>query len=304
MSPDDGYFPRGTSILRRVHEERSVGLLYGQRALAIGAIMPANFLGTILHSRSLDKPFARLVHTAKAFESIYFNSRAEADAVLAVVRRLHEQVRGTLPEPAGPLPAGAPYSALDPELMLWTVAVIADSAQTFYELLVRRLSDREREALWREYVRFGELFGMPPEVAPRSYTEFRTYWNERLASEDVYLTEEARYVGSAIMFEIPAPAIQAPAMRLHNLIMLGTLPQRVRELYGLHWTSAHATAFAAAVASIRAMRPFTPRNLRTGPNTIFFDRVAATECGRLARGQRAPGALSYGPSRLTPTRQP
>ena len=37
MAPDHGYFPHG-SVLRRVHRERSVGLLYGQRALAIGAI--------------------------------------------------------------------------------------------------------------------------------------------------------------------------------------------------------------------------------------------------------------------------
>jgi hypothetical protein len=48
---DDGYFPRESSILRRVHEERAVGLLYGQRALGIGAIAPLNFIGTRLHSR-------------------------------------------------------------------------------------------------------------------------------------------------------------------------------------------------------------------------------------------------------------
>ena len=45
--------------------------------------------------------------------------------------------------------------------MLWTVAVIADSAQCFYELLVRRLTAAEREALWQDYISFAELFGMP-----------------------------------------------------------------------------------------------------------------------------------------------
>ena len=86
--------------------------------------------------------------------------------MLGYVHRLHEQVRGTLPQDAGATPAGSPYSALDPALMLWTVAVIADSAQCFYELLVRRLDDREREALWQEYLRFGELFGMPRDAYP------------------------------------------------------------------------------------------------------------------------------------------
>src|SRR5919199_5428669 len=131
---EDGYFPRGESMLRRVHEERAVGLLYGQRALAIGAIAPLNYIGTREHTRSLDKPFQRLTHTAKAFETIFFGSKAQADKILAFVHRLHEDVRGELPHDAGPFKAGTPYSAFDPGLMLWTVAVIADSAQTFYEL--------------------------------------------------------------------------------------------------------------------------------------------------------------------------
>src|SRR3954468_24162118 len=163
---DDGYCPRGSSLLRRVHEERAVGLLYGQRALGIGAIAPLNFIGTLRHTRARDMPFQRLVHTAKAFETIFFRPRAEADEVLESVHRLHQRVRGELPGEAGPFPAGTPYSAFDPELMLWTVAVIADSAEFFYELFVRRLSDDERERLWQDYIRFGELFGMPRDGAP------------------------------------------------------------------------------------------------------------------------------------------
>ena len=62
--------------------------------------------------------------------------------------------------------------------MLWTVAVIADSAEWFYERLVRRMSDSEREALWRDYVRFAELFGMPAQSAPATYGDFRA-WYER-----------------------------------------------------------------------------------------------------------------------------
>jgi uncharacterized protein (DUF2236 family) len=171
---DDGYFPRSSSMLRRVHEEHLVGLLYGQRALCIGALMPLNYVGTSEHSYAKLTPFRRLVHTGNAFEKIYFGSRAEADRVLAYVAELHDRVRGELPFDAGVTPAGTPYSAFDPELMLWTVAVIADSAQYFYETLVRSLSDGEREALWQDYLRFAELFGMPRAGAPGSYREFRS----------------------------------------------------------------------------------------------------------------------------------
>jgi uncharacterized protein (DUF2236 family) len=289
---DDGYFPRGKSMLRRIHEERAVGLLYGQRALGIGAIAPLNFVGTRLHTRALDKPFERLARTGKGFESIYFGSRAEADEVLDRVHRLHERVEGALPEDAGPFRKGTPYSAFDPELMLWTVAVIADSAQVFFELFVRPLSHAEREGLWQDYVRFGELFGMPREVAPASYSSFRAWWRGRLESEDAHLTAEARYLGSAIMFEIPVPLTRAPAMRLHNLVMLGSLPDEVRDLYGLSWSSVHALAFRAAVAAVRASRPVTPRSVRSGRCTGHFDLVAGTERARIERGQPVAGALA------------
>jgi uncharacterized protein (DUF2236 family) len=291
MPGADGYFPPG-SMLRRVHEERAVGLLYGQRALGIGALAPVNFVGTIRHTQALDRPFRRLVRTAKAFETIFFGTKAEADAVLALVERLHQKVEGELPEAAGPFAAGTSYSAFDPELMLWTMAVIADSAEVFYELFVRHLSNDEHEELWSDYVRFAELFGMPRDAAPGSYGEFRAWWNARLAGDDAFLTEDARYVGSAVMFQIPVPASRWPAMKLHNLIMRGSLPPRVRELYGLRWTQAEAAAFKAAVAVLRAPRPLAPRRLRTGTNTRSFDLVGSTEKARAARGQPIPGALA------------
>src|ERR1044071_4750259 len=99
MTGQDGYFPPG-SMLRRVHEQRAVGLLYGQRALGIGALSPLNFVGTRRHTHALDRPFRRLVRTAKAFETIFFGSQAEADTVLGNVERLHGRVEGTLPEDA------------------------------------------------------------------------------------------------------------------------------------------------------------------------------------------------------------
>ncbi len=98
----DGYFPRGESMLRRVHEEKAVGLLYGQRALCVGAVKPLNYVGTSRHTRNKSTPFRRLSHTGEMFEAVFFGSRAEADRVLQAVRHMHERVIGELPEDAGP----------------------------------------------------------------------------------------------------------------------------------------------------------------------------------------------------------
>jgi uncharacterized protein (DUF2236 family) len=127
---EDGYFPRA-SILRRVQGERAVGLLYGQRALMLGAMSsPLSYYGTTRHTYAKARPFQRLAHTGKVFETVFFGSREEADQALAFVRRMHEKVKGTLPEELGPWPAGTPYSAFEPELMLTgVVAPIFDSAR-------------------------------------------------------------------------------------------------------------------------------------------------------------------------------
>src|SRR3954451_13438300 len=197
----DHYFPPGRSMARRVHGERSVGLLYGQRALLIGALEPLTYTGTMLSTGSGNHPFTRLARTAKIQETVFLGTRAEADKALAAVHRLHERISGTLEEAAGAHPAGAAYSAFDPELMLWTLAVIADSGRAMYEAMVRPLSEAEREALWQDYARFGELFGLPRSEVPASYPEFQGWFEGRLASPDLHATAHALEMAPLVAFE-------------------------------------------------------------------------------------------------------
>jgi uncharacterized protein (DUF2236 family) len=285
---DQGYFPRGRSMLRRVHEERLVGLFYGQRALCIGALAPLNYVGTSEHSAAKLTPFKRLAHTGAAFESVFFGSREEADRTLAYVEKLHHRVRGVLPADVGPFPAGTPYSAFDPDLMLWTVAVIADSAERFFELFVRRLTGSEREELWQDYLRFGELFGMPRSACPPTYGDFRNWWKERLASPTMFLTDEARYIGYATAFEIPLPPVRQPGKWVHDAVMLGSLPPRVRELYELPFGRSERLAFELGVALLRSGRRLAPRAVATGSCLREYEMVARTEQRRIERGQPTP----------------
>jgi len=267
-----------------VHAERAVGLNYGQRALMLGAAHPVNFIGTQDNTRSGARPFTRLAHTARVFETVFFGTRSEADQALAFVERLHQRVRGELPEAAGPYPAGTSYTAFDPALMLWTIAVMVDSAEAYYETFVRELSPAEKQELWRDYLLFGELFGMARDAAPPSYPEFREYWEEIWTGDQLHLTAQAREVALAIAFEIPLPLYLHPQREIHNLVLVGTLPQRARELFGLAWTPLHRAAFRAVVGGLRAARPVTPRSLRRGPNTSSFELVAQTEKQILAGG--------------------
>jgi uncharacterized protein (DUF2236 family) len=271
------YFPPGRSMARRVHGERSVGLLYGQRALLIGALEPLTYTGTMLETRSGDRPFERLARTAKIQETIFLGTREEADEALAKVHRLHERIEGTLPVAAGSHPAGARYSAFDPQLMLWTLAVIADSGRAMYETMVRPLDGDEREALWRDYVRFGELFGLPRSEAPGSYAEFAAWWEERLASPDLQATEHGLEMAPLVAFSQPVPAAARGNIAVQNHIIKGTLPPRVRAIFGIRWTRAHESSFRALAATHRRARRLFPRSMRRGRNDVFFDVVTQSE---------------------------
>ena len=276
-----------------MHDERIVGLVYGQRALMVGAIDPVVSTGTYEVSKGSATPFDRLARTAKIFETIFTGSREDADAALERAHRLHSRVHGELARDAGPFPAGTPYDALDPKQMLWTMACIADSGQVVYERLVRPLHDAEREDLWQEYKRFGELFGMPRSVMPERYADFREWFDGRLAGDEVFLTDESYEIGRIVALEIPGPPQDRPALAMFNLLVIGLLPDRVREMYGLRWTAAHRAAFRAAVAAHRAAHPLVPSRIRRGPCEWSYDRVARAErrYGR-RQSQRTAAAAS------------
>ena len=295
-----GYFA-SDSMAVRVMSNRAVGLTYGQRALVIGAAHPRLYVGTAAHTAHRNTPYNRLMLTARLFEAVFLGDREEADRALEFTRRRHQTVVGELPEDAGPAsPAGMPYSANDPHLMYMTMAFTFDSVDVMQSLLVRPLSATEREDLWQDFVRWGELFGMPRSAAPASYPEFRADFARFLESDEPYLTPEARTVGSYLAgakrgdYDSTPPL--RPLFRTLELFVKGSLPTKIRRMYGFTWTPAHEAAYRSAVASSRALhvRPprlvskVTPKPLQPvlrGPNRALFGVVAKVERRQLKRGR-------------------
>lgn len=283
---EEHYFPPGESVARMVHGDRSVGLLYGQRALLMGALEPLTYTGTMQSTRAADKPFRRLARTAKFQEAVFLGTKAEADAVLAQVRRLHEQVEGELATAAGRHPAGTPYSAFDPQLMLWTLAVIADAGRAMYETMVRPLTAEELEALWQDYVKFGELFGLPRSEVPATYVSFKSWFDSIVEDPDLVVTPHGLEMAPLVAFEQPVPRAARANLAIQNHIIKGTLPPRVRGLFGIRWSRSHEASFRVLTAAHRRARGAFPRRLRRGRNDYFFDLV--TEVERKRGGTEVP----------------
>ena len=226
-------------MARRVHGDRAVGLLYGQRALLIGALELLTYTGTMLSTRPTTAPSRRLARTAKIQETVLprypRGGRRGAGQSPPPAREDQGRAAGTRRRP----PRRCPDSALDPELMLWTLAVIADSGRAMYETMVRPLPREEREALWEDYVRFGELFGLPAQRGPRQPPRVPRLVEERLASPDLHATAHALEMAPLVAFEQPVPAAARGNLVVQNLIIKGTLPPRVREIFGIRWSRAH-----------------------------------------------------------------
>jgi uncharacterized protein (DUF2236 family) len=284
--PDEGYFPKG-STLRKVQASRAVGLLYGQLGLTIGGTDPLNYVGTSEHTRNRELPFSRLAETAEAFETIFFGTRAEADAVAERVFLMHKPVKGEITQDVGTHPKGTAYAAFDPKRMLWTMACMAYPAVTLYETLEHPLSGNEREDFWQDYVLFGKLFGLSPYDAPQTYPQFQQYMKDRFSSGELHLTEAAKEMGKEIAFNTPIPRFPAFARKNMNRVLLGLLPEEIRQLYELEYGPSEKRAFQATVSAIRLGNLTLPRAVTRGDNSYFFKLVAHEEERLQGLGQQA-----------------
>src|SRR5215203_3058058 len=246
-------------MIRRVHREYVVGLA-GPRTLLLQATHPVAFAGFFAHTGALDEPYERLARTAQVMDTIMFGPRERADRMTRRVRAMHKRVRGEMAEPAGRFPAGTPYAADDPELLLWILAAIVDSSLLVYGKYVRRLSPDERDAYWQDYKLIGRQFGLTDDQMPATIEGFDAYMRGMLESGDLHITPQARELAIEIVMHPPVPLKVRPLLELANQITVGLLPPDIRRQYGLSWDPARALALHGGAEYVkRIVVPLLPR---------------------------------------------
>ena len=254
------------SMLRVVHRETAVALS-GPRALLMQATHPVAFAGFFAHTGALDEPYERLHRTAMVMNAIAFGPRAAADRATRRVRAMHSRVRGTLEHPVGRFPAGTPYAADDPALLLWVLATLVDSALVVYQRYVGSLTDAQRDAYWRDYRVVGRLFGLKAREMPRDIDAFDAYLEDMLAGDDLFVSAEARELAVKIVMRPPVPLHLRPLLEVANFVTVGLLPPRVRRLYGFSWDPARGLALVGgAEYARRLLVPLLPDRLRLTPS--------------------------------------
>jgi uncharacterized protein (DUF2236 family) len=143
----DGLFGPGAAAWR-VHGDVTSMMVGGIAGLLLQMLHPAVLAGVWDHSNFRQDMHGRLRRTARFIATTTFGGREEAESIIARVRGIHNQVRGTLPD-------GRPYAANDPALLAW---VHVTEATSFLDAWLRYGDPRMKPADQdRYFVEMGQV---------------------------------------------------------------------------------------------------------------------------------------------------
>lgn len=229
--------------------------------------------GVADHSDFRGDRFGRLFRTVETSMDLIFGPRERAEEMIQRINAVHRSVHGTLPEGVGAYAPGTEYSATDPDLLFWVHATLVDTSILFYDKFVGTLDETGRDSYYRETTWSAEALGVPPSKIPPTYPDFVRYLDGMLSGGRVVVGDRARDLATSILYPRPGPAVRRLFDPL-NVITIGTLPEVLREGYGLRWDRRRSALLRAAEAGIRRMLPLTPPMIRYVPQArAAFRRV-------------------------------
>lgn len=211
------------SVAWRVHGDVTSMLVGGIAGLLLQTLHPAVLAGVWDHSRFRDDMQGRLRRTARFIAQTTYGERAAAEAHIARVRAIHDQVRGTLPD-------GRPYSANDPAALAW---VHVTETTSFLAAWVRygepAMHGTEQDRYFAEMAQVGAALGADP--VPRSRAQARDLI--RAMRPQLLADDRTRTVARLILNQPPQSRLAEPLHRLTLQAGVDLLPAWAREMHDL-----------------------------------------------------------------------
>jgi len=169
-----------------------------------------------------DDPVTRLRRTGLAAMITVYGARANAESMIAGVRRMHKRVKGKTD-------AGESYRADDPQLLNWVQATAAFGFLEAYHRYVHPLSQDARDRYYGEGTEAAALYGA--DDVPRTEAELKAFF---LAREPRLQCSDVIFEFLKIMREAPVfPASLRPAQRLLVRAAVDLVPPAIRHKLGL-----------------------------------------------------------------------
>lgn len=260
------------SVSWRIDRELVV-LAGGSCALLLQAAHPVVAAGVEQHSTYATDPFGRLLRTLTSSFDVVFGTRSRAEATIRRVNAIHERVRGRRPD------GGVPYTALDPEALLWVHATLVDTALRVYSRFVRPLSAAEEQAYHRESARVATLLGVPASFVPPTIDELRAWMDGLVDDGVVHVTPGARRIARTVLYPTRFPP--RLAWDAAHLVSIATLREPIRRQYGIPWSAARERGMERIAAASRAVVPRLPSLVRHAPQARAADRRVRRALGSM-----------------------
>ncbi|HLH27862.1 MAG TPA: oxygenase MpaB family protein [Acidimicrobiales bacterium] len=269
QDPEVAFFPPGC-ITREMHADVPPMLIGGVAALLFQMLHPLAMAGVADHSNFRRDPVGRLERTATFLTVTTYHSRAEAEAAIGRVRRLHQTVVGTARD-------GRPYSATDPALVEWVHATEVHSFLAAWRAFGHRsLTAAEQDRYLAEMARVAIGLGARAEAVPRTVDELEAYF-ERVRPE-LAMTPEARSARDFIVRGVGRWPHELATYALLVAAAQSTIPGWARRQLGLVSIPAgdRLVVRPAARALASAMRWVVAARPEAGPEPRAGSRSAGT----------------------------
>jgi uncharacterized protein (DUF2236 family) len=218
----DGLFGP-SAVAWRVHGDVTSMMVGGIAGLLLQMLHPAVLAGVWDHSNFRVDMHGRLRRTARFIALTTYGGQAEAEAMLARVRRIHDRVTGVLPD-------GAPYRANDPALLAW---VHVTEAVSFLSAWMRyaapKMSGADQDRYFAEMARIAGALGADP--IPRSRAEAR-----RLIAAmrpELRFDARTREVARLVLNQPAQNRLAEPFQALTMQAAVDLLPDWARQMHGL-----------------------------------------------------------------------
>jgi uncharacterized protein (DUF2236 family) len=250
------------SVARRINRE-SFLLLGGTAALLMQVAHPLVAAGVDQHSDFRRSPVRRLVRTVDTTLAIVYGERAAAESALKRIGRSHAPVRGQAAD-------GRAYRARDPQLMLWVQTTLVLTSVRWYEAVLGRLSEAERDAYWGEGKFFARELGVPEHLFPATYADLERYEAKMLRTE-VLPDTTATAVGREVVR--PYGWLPEPLYWPTDALSAALLPATLRAAFGLRYGVPQRLFFRAVIVTLRALRAMLPERLTVVPQARRFEKA-------------------------------
>ena len=210
----------------------------------------------------------------------------------------HSRVGGVVPTDIGDVKEGQEYRATEQELLFLTVLTQVIPIKYIYEALVRRLTPAEIDRYWEECKVFAQVFGIEPELLPKTWADMEAYWERAITSGHMEAPAEGYSRYGPLLDQSEMPFVARWVVRWLISVQYNMLDDRIRSWFAPHIALAKRRPLLrwATVGVLRLALRVLPDSVTSVPRVRAARRRAgaAAKPGRAERWMASHLAHPYG----------